>query len=65
MDLVQRLDHVIGQLDTGGGGLEYFQRDRLGVKEGDLQERKVKCGEIDGGPEGTRDPNMTHVYLPD
>ena len=37
---------------TLGGGLEYFQRDRLGLKEGDLQERKVKCGEIDGGPEG-------------
>ena len=38
--------------------MEYFQRDRLGLKEGDVQERKVKCEEIDGGPEGTRDPNM-------
>ena len=43
VDLVQRLDHVIGQLDRG---LEYFQRNRPELKEGNLRERTVKYEEL-------------------
>jgi len=43
VDLVQRLDHVLGEL---GKGLEYLREDRPELYKEDLQERKHQYGEL-------------------
>ena len=42
-DLLQRLDHILGQLDLG---LDYLQQHKSSLKEGEVQLMKKQYGEL-------------------